>query len=175
MGILVIVSFIFMLFCSFIFIKKAKKDRTDRSAIIYLLIGIITFFSIFLFANKQTADRLNSNYDYVGENRDKFYEIDNIVDNAELGSSIMNADDYNAFTVGGLTLEGIVHKYGEPSHVTGSEKDDKYMEVAYPTDETGYSIGLKFENKPGGFGDWVLTEKYVVETDGISFSEYEPK
>lgn len=136
------------------------------------LSGLIPIFAIYLyivsFGPKFDAQDKD-------ENRDQFYEIDKLIDDSELGASTMSYEDYEAFVENGLTLEGVIFKFGAPSHVTGSDKGDKYMEVAYPSDEYGYSIGLKFENKPGGIGDWILTDKYVVETDGIGFSEYETK
>jgi len=105
--------------------------------------------------------------------RDKFYTIDSIVNSSSnIGTSVMTSSDYKGFAINGFTLEGAIDKFGLPSHVTGSMKGDETMEVTYPSDESNYSIGLVFEYSPGGFGDWKLKDKYVVETDGIGFSEY---
>lgn len=107
------------------------------------------------------------------DNRDKFYTIDSVVNNSNnIGTNIMDSADYKDLAINGFTLEGAIDKYGLPSHVTGSMEGDETMEITYPSNEAGYSIGLVFEYSPGGFGDWKLKDKYVVETDGISFSEY---
>lgn len=105
--------------------------------------------------------------------RNEFYTIDSLVnDSATIGEKLMDLSDYNGFAINGFTLEGAINKFGLPSHVTGSTKGDETIEVAYPSNESGYSVGLIFEYEPGSFGNWKLTEKYVVETEGIGFSEY---
>lgn len=106
------------------------------------------------------------------EDRSKFYIIDNLVKDTNIGTEVMNINDYDGFAINGFLLEGAINKFGLPSHVIGSMEGDETMEVTYPSDEEGYSVGLIFEYKPSGFGDWKLKEKYVVETDGIGFSEY---
>lgn len=106
------------------------------------------------------------------EDRSKFYNLDKIVENSAIGNETMTQEDYEGFAVGAFMLEGAIQKFGLPSHVTGAMEGDETMEVTYPTNEDGYSIGLIFKYDPNGFGDWKLHEKYVVETDGIGFSEY---
>lgn len=106
------------------------------------------------------------------EDRSKFYNIDKIVKNSPIGNETMTQQDYEEFAVNAFTLEGAIQKFGLPSHVTGAGEGDETIEVTYPTNEDGYSAGLIFKYEPSGFGDWKLHEKYVVETDGIGFSEY---
>ena len=106
------------------------------------------------------------------DDRSEFYIIDKLVEENEVGNEIMTKADYDGFAVNGFLLEGAINKFGLPSHVTGAMKGDETMEVTYPSNEAGYSIGLVFKYEPGGFGDWKLQDKYVVETDGIGFSEY---
>ncbi|WP_301389226.1 hypothetical protein [Enterococcus entomosocium] len=106
------------------------------------------------------------------KDRSKFYNIDKIVENSTIGNETMTLEDYEGFAVNAFMLEGAVHKFGLPSHVIGAMEGDETMEVTYPTNEDGYSVGLIFKYDPTGFGDWKLHEKYVVETDGIGFSEY---
>lgn len=125
------------------------------------------------FSGCSSSDKTESR----SNDRSEFYTIDALVKNSSnVGSGLMDSSDYNGFALNGFTLEGAIAKFGLPSHVTGSMEGDELMEVTYPSNESGYSIGLIFEYKPSGFGDWKLKEKYVVETDGIGFSEYtEPK
>ena len=106
------------------------------------------------------------------EDRSEFFIIDNLIKDKNIGTEVMTIDDYEGFAINGFLLEGAIDKFGLPSQVIGSWEGDETIEVAYPSDEEGYSIGLIFEYKPSGFGDWKLKEKYAVKTDGISFSEY---
>ncbi|EOI00720.1 hypothetical protein UAY_01823 [Enterococcus moraviensis ATCC BAA-383] len=116
--------------------------------------------------------KIDDSDEHSSEPRKEFFIIDTIINSHEIGNQVMSYKDYQSFVEGKLTLEGIVTKYGVPSHVIGGEEGDSHIEVCYPTDETGYSADLVFENKKTGFGDWVLSKKSVVETDGIGFEKY---
>ncbi|MDT2805273.1 hypothetical protein [Vagococcus lutrae] len=106
-------------------------------------------------------------------NSQKFYEINKIRDEYGAGSQVIDFDTYNDFVEGALTLEGVISKFGLPTNAIGAEEGDAQMEVIYPSNENNYSVGLIFENKKTNFGNWILKEKYVVETSGVHIPKYE--
>lgn len=104
---------------------------------------------------------------------DKFYELNKIKEEYTPGNQTLTIDHYKSFAEGALTLEGVIMKFGMPTNAIGAEEGDSNMEVIYPTDEKGHSVGLIFKKGSSNFGEWVLKEKYVVETDGVSIAEYQ--
>lgn len=140
-----------------------KKGRS------LFFVSFFLFASIFLLSG--CADKKTES-----ESKDdsKFYTIDEIAENGVIGNSIFDSQTYKGLVVGKATLEGIIGTYGLPTHVIGAKKGDSNLEATWDSNEYKYSIGLKFKKKTGNYGDWVLDDKYVVETAGIDFSEYTP-
>lgn len=182
LGLLGFVVGIVMLIMSLI-----KKNKVKNSLLVMLCSFILVVFGAMNMPTEASVESQNTeetdkndsssseseSSSVANEDRSKFYIIDKIVNESKtIGTETMTLEDYEGFAINGFMLEGAIYKFGLPSHVIGAMEGDETMEVTYPTDEDGYSVGLIFKYDPTGYGDWKLHEKYVVETDGIGFSKY---
>ncbi|UDM79558.1 hypothetical protein [Vagococcus fluvialis] len=170
MKILFLIAIVYFLSCCSYYIYRVIKKKMDKKTMLVFLSGLLPLFAIYVYSVNQPSDLTRKE-----DNRSSFYELDKIVDESEIGTKTIDYEAYQSFTENVLTLEGAVYSYGVPTNVIGAEKGDKYMEVIYPSNEYGNSIGLKFEYSPSSLGNWKLTEKYVVKTEGVSIPEYEMK
>lgn len=177
------------------FFTKKNPDKSKRN--ISIIVSIVSFlgFGIFTEINKKREDKepteivevtkdssssvsetvettINSSSTEEVNSDDKFYEINKIKEEYQPGSQIIDIEHYNDFTEGVLTFEGVFTKFGLPSNAIGAEEGDAQMEVIYPTNEDGNSVGLIFKRESTSFGEWTLKEKYVVKTDGVSIPVY---
>lgn len=177
------------------FFTKKNPDKTKRN--ISIIVSIISFlgFGIFTELNKKSENKkstgivevtkdsnssvsetvettINSSSIEEVNSDDKFYEINKIKEEYQSGSQVIDIEHYNDFTEGVLTFEGVFTKFGLPSNAIGAEEGDAQMEVIYPTNEDGNSVGLIFKRESTSFGEWILKEKYVVKTDGVNIPVY---
>lgn len=105
--------------------------------------------------------------------RSEFYELDKVVNSLPLGNEKpMSYSDFEGLTIGNLVLDALIMKYGAPSNVTGAREGNQYIEVTYPTSESGYSADLTFENKSTDSENWILYKKNAVKTAGINLPVY---
>ncbi|WP_086349907.1 hypothetical protein [Candidatus Enterococcus clewellii] len=119
---------------------------------------------------EKTADSSQSS---KNNDRTNYFELDKIVNDIQPGSQTMSYEDFEGLVIQKATLEGLIAKFGLPSHVIGADEGDTTMQVCFPTTENDYSADLTFEHQSGnGFGSWILSKKDAVATDGIGFDKY---
>lgn len=148
---------------------EIKKNR--RNAYIFCCLWLVLTLVIFKLEDNPSENTTIYTQETT-DNRMDFYELDEIIEKTEPGTQLIDYSDFNDFAIGTFTLEGAISKYGIPTNVTGADEGNDYIEVCFPTDESGYSADLVFKRMKSNFGDWVLDKKNVVETSGIGFSKY---
>lgn len=173
-----ILKFIFLIafiiyLVAFIILKTTNKEK-DRQKNIFILMIIWLILTVVMFITSSTDDKSyqENAYDPPAGTVTENQYLDEIIQSVTLGNQTMSYEDYQSLVVGKATFEGLLAKYGAPSHSTNLSENDEYLQVTFPTTDDGYSSDLTFKYKESGFGNWILDTKSVVETDGISFSEY---
>ncbi|WEV61233.1 hypothetical protein OZX68_03120 [Streptococcaceae bacterium ESL0729] len=126
-------------------------------------------------SSKDTSESSSSISSSVNKDIDSekdFYTINKIAENTKIGSDIFDSDKYNDLKIGQTSLKEIILNYGLPTNATGAKDGDTTLEASWIANEPGYSVILVFQVEPNS-GEWILTDKYTLKTNEITFEAYQ--
>lgn len=173
-----ILKFIFLIafiiyLVAFIILKITNREKErQKNIFILMIIWLVLTVVMFYTSSTDSVNNQENDLDPSSEIVTKNQYLDEIIQSVTLGNQTMSYNDYQSLVIGKATFEGLLAKYGAPSHATNLSEGDDYLQVTFPTTDEGYSSDLTFKFEERSFGNWVLDTKNVVETDGISFSKY---